>query len=186
MDIFVNILGHIFYALSNLAPWLYIAFFPACYFCYEKGIEEGQRRGYKNIYYDAGTRNHPKDISVCYLRDSQVKCFFDLSSHTLYIEGSGPMDDMEYYPWWGCASSISSIYIEPGITHIGMRAFRGCNCRSVFIPASVESIGYHAFEYMPSLYQVVLESRSTTFDRPFEPPFVQEPITPKIVYKDEL
>lgn len=185
MNIFANVLDFIFTVFSNLTPWLYIAFLPTCYFFYEKGIEEGQLRGYNDIFYKAGTRKHPEDISAHYISGSQVSCHFDLSSHTLYIDGSGPMDDLEYYPWWDCARYISKIHIASGITHIGVFAFRGCHCSSVFIPASVESIGYHAFEYMPLLKFVILASHSTTLDDPFNSISI-DLAAPKIMYKDEL
>jgi len=70
---------------------------------------------------------------------------------TLTVSGNGAMDNysrMHSSRWWKRSlESITGVVIEPGITHIGDFAFRGCvNLTSVTIPESVVSIGESAFE----------------------------------------
>ena len=95
----------------------------------------------------------------------------------LTISGSGPMDNFtaSTRPWKSYASSISSVYIESGVTSIGDYAFYDCKnmsvlslqdgmvsignnsfycCEeliSIIIPYGVVSIGYGAFERCNSL-----------------------------------
>ena len=87
---------------------------------------------------------------------------FDANAHLLTIGGSGAMDSYESEPvggnivttapWQQFSQSIYAVEICDGITSIGSCAFFGCtNLSSVFIPASVLSIGYGAFEFCQSM-----------------------------------
>ena len=49
-------------------------------------------------------------------------------------------------PWKFSCDKVTKVVIEDGVTNIGQRAFRLPNIKEVSIPASVESIGYLAFE----------------------------------------
>ena len=83
-------------------------------------------------------------------------CTVTLSGGVLTVSGSGAMDNyISDSPWSN--SSITSIVIEAGVTHIGDFAFSGCNnasLTSVTIPASVKEIGSYAFQKCTSLTTV--------------------------------
>ena len=83
-------------------------------------------------------------------------CTVTLSGGVLTVSGSGAMDNyISDSPWSN--SSITSIVIEAGVTHIGDFAFSGCNNASlttVTIPNSVKSIGSYAFQKCTSLTTV--------------------------------
>lgn len=59
---------------------------------------------------------------------------------------------------------ISSVYIEEGIEEINTNAFEGCTAAYVDIPASVTSIGEHAFANCSELSVVTLNSEQVKFD----------------------
>ena len=90
--------------------------------------------------------------------------FYDESTKTLCIAGSGPMKDYVYeyqgsavgwectIPWMYTEDDynmshfdIDEIYITDGITHIGNSAFKGHGAKHVTIPNSVTSIGDKSF-----------------------------------------
>ena len=70
---------------------------------------------------------------------------------TLVLTGTGNMynysvKDSNYAPWYENRTSIKSIKIGDGITHIGEAAFYGCSkTTSVVFPKTLESIGSRAF-----------------------------------------
>ena len=69
----------------------------------------------------------------------------------LVLTGTGDMydysvKDSNYAPWYENRTSIKSIKISDGITHIGEAAFYGCSkTTSVVFPETLESIGSRAF-----------------------------------------
>ena len=83
----------------------------------------------------------------------------------LEIIGSGDMVDFadeNQVPWHDYASSIFTLLLSDGITHIGDYAF--CKCTGLkqpTIPTSVTSIGNHSFESCTKLDPVVPNSVTT-------------------------
>ena len=73
---------------------------------------------------------------------------------TLVLTGTGDMydysvKDSNYAPWYESRTSIKSIKIGQGITHIGEAAFYGCSkATSVVFPETLESIGSQAFDQL--------------------------------------
>lgn len=83
------------------------------------------------------------------------------SSGTLYITGSGRMDDYDNYtsyaPWNNKLSAIKKVVILDGVTSIGTMAFYNCtNLTGILISDSVSSIGGYAFGYCTSLTGVTI------------------------------
>lgn len=87
---------------------------------------------------------------------------WSLSGGTLTISGTGSIDDYSYSvndtnkPGWAdSASSITSVVVEEGITHIGKQAFYGLsNMTSLSLPASLQSFGEASFMACSSLTSV--------------------------------
>lgn len=78
-------------------------------------------------------------------------CTVTLIGTTLTVSGSGAMADYtdeSKREWDGSVSSIESIVINEGVTHIGKRAFSYCNhanLTTITVPATVTTIGDFAF-----------------------------------------
>jgi hypothetical protein len=79
-------------------------------------------------------------------------CTVTLSGGVLTVSktsGTGAMADYANagaQPWSGSRTSITSIVVGEGVTHIGNSAFRGCsNATSISLPTSLTSIGNSAF-----------------------------------------
>ena len=91
---------------------------------------------------------------------------YDEATKTLYITGSGPMEDYRFStdrPWDQYIKEIQSVVIENGITSIGDYAFwQGTNLTSVSIPDSVTSIGNAAFSACSSLTSVPIPNSVTS------------------------
>ena len=87
---------------------------------------------------DCGTTGHESEVTWSLTDDG-----------TLTISGTGAMADYasaSAQPWKGSRSSITSIVVGEGVTHIGNSAFRGCsNATSISLPTSLTSIGNSAF-----------------------------------------
>ncbi|MDR1348496.1 MAG: leucine-rich repeat protein, partial [Prevotellaceae bacterium] len=88
------------------------------------------------------------------------------SDGTLIISGRGAMPDYDGFntPWRSLQSSITTVVIDEGVTHIGNRAFFGQsynNMISVTIPGSVTTIGEFAFTYCISLISVTIPAGVT-------------------------
>ena len=87
------------------------------------------------------------------------------STHTLTITGTGAMTDYEWgtSPWFDYRSSITSISLPDGLTHIGNWAFLFCTAlTSVVIPAGVTSIGDEAFQYCTGLTSIDIPAGVTS------------------------
>ena len=81
-----------------------------------------------------------------------VTYYYNASTHTLTISGSGAMQDYDKSPWYSYRKDIKAVVIEDGVTKIGNRAFNECSSlTSVSIPNSVTSIGKFAFLSCSSL-----------------------------------
>ena len=87
---------------------------------------------------DCGTTGHESEVTWSLTDDG-----------TMTISGTGAMADYASagaQPWKGSRSSITSIVVGEGVTHIGNSAFRGCsNATSISLPTSLTSIGNSAF-----------------------------------------
>ena len=72
-----------------------------------------------------------------------------LADGTLFIRGTGPMEDYAGYgvtPWVAYRNSITSVVMENGVTGVGKYSFGGLPAlENVTIPDSVTDIGDHAF-----------------------------------------
>lgn len=88
------------------------------------------------------------------------------STKTLTIEGTGAMTDytMEA-PWHTHSSSIQTVEIGDGVTHIGQGTFLLCtSLTSVSIPNSVTSIGEGAFSACQVLTSITIPASVTAID----------------------
>ena len=84
---------------------------------------------------------------------------YNPSTSALTITGTGAMDDYtsSTAPWNSYKSSIKSVILPEGLTHIGNYAFRKCDnaeMNSITIPASVTSIGNSVFTVCYNLTSV--------------------------------
>lgn len=79
---------------------------------------------------------------------------------TLYIEGSGEMNNfsyLDYAPWYSYAKKILNVHISDRITSIGECSFMDCtSLNSIIIPNSVVTIGSDAFGYCSSLTSITI------------------------------
>lgn len=81
------------------------------------------------------------------------------ASMTLNIDGTGAMNDFEYYtPWSDYNIYITTVNIANGITSIGEIAFYNCVITSVTIPESVTNINDLAFADCSQLMTVICKS----------------------------
>lgn len=84
----------------------------------------------------------------------------------LIISGTGAMTDFSSssdIPWNRYYSTISSVTISDGVTHIGARAFTGCsNLPNITIPDSVTSLGDYCFFGCTGLRSISLPDSVTT------------------------
>ncbi len=96
---------------------------------------------------------------------------WDLTDGVLTISGTGAMTDFVYdfntsattAPWYPQLSSVHTINISEGVTHIGEEAFDGGeNVQSISIPQSVTSIGAWAFQACKSLTTFSISDNVTT------------------------
>lgn len=90
------------------------------------------------------------------------------SDGTLTISGTGAMEDytvsnQSQRPWYSSASSITSVVVETGVTHIGNHAFRGfTNMTTVTLPDGLETIGANAFVSCSGLTSVEFPASVTS------------------------
>ena len=100
---------------------------------------------------------------------SGVTWRYDEATKTLYIEGSGEMEDYAssaHMPWVQYVSEIRSVNIKNGVTSIGVYAFSNCtSLTSVTIPSSVTRIGKGAFLACSSLPNVSIPEGVTSLEK---------------------
>ena len=103
--------------------------------------------------------------------DSGVTWRYDAPTKTLYIEGSGPMDDYTISsngssaPWMSYKTQMQTLIIENGVTSLGDYAFHDCaSLTGVEIPDSVVAIGEYAFSGCSNLYQISIPDSVTTIN----------------------
>ena len=74
---------------------------------------------------------------------------YDSDSKTLYISGSGAMEDYENVyttPWYTHLSEVESVVIEEGVTSVGANSFSGAGkLTAVSIANTVKSVNSYAF-----------------------------------------
>lgn len=96
---------------------------------------------------------------------NDIDYYYDESTATLHITGSGAMDDYadEYSaPWRTYSQSAKKVIIEDGITAIGSNSFAGFkNVSRVEIPNSVKTIGSSVFASCTSLKELTLSPNIT-------------------------
>ena len=121
-------------------------------------------------------------------------CTVTMNNGTLTVSGNGAMDDyakVTDQPWKDIRSSITSIVVEEGVTHIGnfaltaftkvtsvslpwsltsigTRAFSNCNnagFTSIIIPSNVETIGEAAFHSCNKLTKVNIPNKVTSIGK---------------------
>jgi hypothetical protein len=74
---------------------------------------------------------------------------FNGTTGAMVISGTGAMtdySDLSLPPWYYSMSSITSVVIEAGVTHVGNYAFKACaNLQSVTVGNDVVSVGAYTF-----------------------------------------
>lgn len=85
---------------------------------------------------------------------------FDVDTNTLYIIGTGAMDNyssQQDMPWYTYLLMINTVVIQDGITSLGNYAFSGAeNLTKVDIPSTVTSVGEYTFASCSSLKELTL------------------------------
>ncbi|GHT49118.1 hypothetical protein AGMMS49982_01840 [Bacteroidia bacterium] len=93
-------------------------------------------------------------------------CSWSLSYGTLYISGSGALENYtatSNAPWYSYKSNITSVSIGNSVTSIGNYAFYGCSSlTSITIGNSVTSIGNNAFYGCSDLTSVTIGNSVTS------------------------
>ncbi|MBR3148581.1 MAG: leucine-rich repeat domain-containing protein [Eubacterium sp.] len=101
---------------------------------------------------------------VAYAEDT-VNWSYDSDTKTLYISGSGSMDNYESQystPWNSNILAIENVVVEDGVTAVGGYAFCGAeNLSSVTLADSVKTINEYAFASCPALHELSLSSNVT-------------------------
>lgn len=96
---------------------------------------------------------------------NDIDYYYDESTSTLHITGSGAMSDYEdeySAPWRTYSQAAKKVIIEDGITAIGSNSFAGFkNVSSVEIPNSVKTIGSSVFASCTSLKELTLSPNIT-------------------------
>jgi len=92
-----------------------------------------------------------------------------LSNDTLYISGTGAMQNFSYPPWDSNSNAITTVVINNGVTNIGAFAFINCsNLTSIVIPNSVTSIGNSAFLDCSNLSSITIPSVTSIGEYAFD------------------
>jgi len=107
---------------------------------------------------NCGTEGHESDVTYCLTSDG-----------VLTISGTGAMADFGWNweanrsPFIG-NTTITSVVIEEGVTHLGDKAFVDCsNLATVSLPASLESIGEYVFFSCSNLESFTVATGNTHF-----------------------
>lgn len=89
---------------------------------------------------------------------SNILWAFDEATGTLYLKGTGKMEDYtsrKKYPWKGL--NVKNLIVSDGITTIGQYAFYEVSTlESVSLPASLDTIGYYSFASTSGLKDLIL------------------------------
>ncbi|MBQ3903436.1 MAG: leucine-rich repeat protein, partial [Eubacterium sp.] len=91
-----------------------------------------------------------------------VEWRYDSDTATIYIFGSGDMDDYSspyITPWSTYLLLINNVVVEEGVNSLGNCVFAGAeNLSNVSLADSVSRIGSEAFSSCPSLLELTLSS----------------------------
>ena len=122
--------------------------------------------GLEDIIFDSDGEEGPEDNPG---EDTEPveKVTWILTNGRLIISGNGPMescyDNSVYPPWYDDRESITSVYIEAGVTTVGTNAFSEChNLTSITIPEGVTSFGEWAFYGCTNLTSVTIPEGVTS------------------------
>lgn len=89
---------------------------------------------------------------------SNILWAFDEATGTLYLKGTGRMEDYtsrKKYPWKGL--DVKNLIVSDGITTIGQYAFYEVSTlESVSLPTSLDTIGYYSFASTSGLKDLIL------------------------------
>lgn len=89
---------------------------------------------------------------------SNILWAFDEATGTLYLKGTGKMEDYtsrKKYPWKGL--NVKNLIVSEEITTIGQYAFYEVSTlESVSLPASLDTIGYYSFASTSGLKDLIL------------------------------
>ena len=102
-----------------------------------------------SIYCNASAEDVPEDGSNPDNSGNKLEWNVNKSTGTLYINGTGAMDDYseKVAPWYIYQSQVNTIVIGEGITSVGDYAFYDfVSVTDVILPESMINIGDHAFE----------------------------------------
>ena len=82
----------------------------------------------------------------------------DASSYQMknYVQNTVPWRDTSTYPY-------TSVYIPSNITNISNYAFYGSGLASIYVPASVATIGTKAFGFCPYLTAITVDGENTNY-----------------------
>ena len=107
--------------------------------------------------------DQPLPSGTCGAQGNNLTWALDCNG-TFTVSGSGDMADYSFYtaPWSPYMTSVQSVSISEGVTHIGNYAFYDSSIRSVNLPNSVTSIGNDAFAYCDKLTTVTIPSSVTS------------------------
>ena len=92
---------------------------------------------------------------------------WSLSGGTLSISGTGAMADYDNVtaPWYSSRSSVKTITVYNGVTHVGSHAFESCyNATYADIGSTVTSIGAEAFYGCQSMTTVSIHGDMTVIE----------------------
>jgi hypothetical protein len=96
---------------------------------------------------------------------NDVGYYFDSDTKTLYITGSGDMDnyaDESSSPWHSFILSVENVVVEEGVTSVGDYAFSGASAlANVSLADTVSSVGSYAFASCPKLNSLYFGSNVT-------------------------
>ena len=87
-----------------------------------------------------------------------------LPNETLFIGGTGEMPDFEQgeTPWYADRRTISTLWIDSGVTSIGEYAFADCTALTdLMLPEGMAAIGVSAFQNCSALTGIILPDRVT-------------------------
>lgn len=108
------------------------------------------------VFFCAAAVAEPSDWNNCGADSDKANVKWMFSDGTLYIEGTGDMQNFNPNGPWGVSygNKISSVEIGEGVTNIGARAFIGCAVKDISIPSTMKKIGTAAFQQCNTLEKI--------------------------------